>query len=553
MKIVLAFPAERRHLADHSTGLLPLGLLSMASGLSLQGHEVTVVHLGQYRRKDAVRIIMDGAPDMVGLSCFTFQRHETFRIAAAIRETGGGKKPFIVLGGPHASPLAPELLVRVSAVDAVAVGEGERTVVELAERLQSGKSPAGLPGLVVRQGEGIADGGPVPIIDNLDDLPPVTKMSFPVLGVSIPYQLRHIMASRGCSARCVFCCAPEAWGRRVRRRSVESMMAEIAELRRLYGCVFLSFRDDTFTADPDWIRELCRRLIDNGGDVLWDCQTRVTAIDRETADLMRLAGCVQVQMGVESGSDRILQMLRKPFSAGQALEAVSACREAGLLVSLYLICGVPEESGEDIERTGEFVRQARPSSLSIARLCLYPGAPLAAHIQPDWWFQQEDDDLHASCEPSALRHLQRLQELERSVRERRPFTTAELQAVARRLPGPATALAVVRDLEERGRHGEAEKACRELLEIRPGYLWGELELGELLLEQGRAGEAESHLRLAVEKAPCWPYPLDRLGWCLCLQGKEREGESLIAEALRLDPATPSPPPPGRLGTGRHNR
>jgi len=553
MKIVLAFPAEKRHLADHSTGLLPLGLLSMASGLSLQGHEVTVAHLGPYRRRDAIRIIMDGEPDMVGLSCFTFQRSETFRIAAAVREAGGGKRPFIVLGGPHAAPLADELLKRVPAVDAVATGEGERTVADLAERLQRGVSPAGIAGLVVRQGEGITDGGPVPLVDNLDDLPTVTKSSFPILGVSIPYQMRHIMASRGCSARCVFCCAPDIWGRRVRRRSVESLMAEIAELRRLYGCVFLSFRDDTFTADSDWIREFCRRLIDSGGDVLWDCQTRVTAIDGQTADLMRLAGCVQVQMGVESGSDRILQFIRKPFNAGQALEAVSVCRDAGLLVSLYLICGVPGEEEDDIRLTEELVRQARPSSVSIARLCLYPGAPIAAHVPPDRWFLEEADDLYASDEPASLRHLQRLQALERAVSGTKPFTASELKAVAGRLTGPATALAVIMDLDDRGRLEEAEKACNDLLEAWPGYPWGELELGELLLEQGRAGEAESHLRQVMTRVSRWPYPVDRLGWCLRLLGREREGDSLIVEALQLDPGTPSPPPPGRHATKRRIR
>lgn len=543
MKIVLAFPLEKRHMADHSTGLLPLGLVSMASCLRLQGHEVTLVHLGPYRRRDALEIVMDADPDLVGLSCFTFQRFETLRIAADIRAAARGRRPLIVLGGPHAAPLALEILKKAPAVDAVATGEGERTIVELLRRLGDGESLAGTAGLATRHDGGLDEGAPVPFLENLDDLPMAAGVDFPILGVSVPYQLRHIMASRGCSAGCIFCCAPGAWGRHVRRRSVESVVAEMGELRKRRGCCFLSLRDDTFSADRDWVRRFCAALIDSGSDVLWDCQTRVTAIDAGTADLMRLAGCVQVQLGVESGSDRILKTLRKPFTVEQAREAVSVCRGAGLDLSLYLICGIPGEQEEDIRKTGELVRQSRPSSLSIARLCLYPGAPIASDVPPSTWFQEEADDLYAWHNKAALGHLKLLRESDRTIRESEPYTAAELRTVSERLKGPATALALAMHLDRMGRFAEAEKACRDLLDGWPRYIWGELELGELLLEQGRAGEAESHLRQVVKMAPRWSYPLDRLGWCLRRLGREREGQTLFTESLRLDPATPPPPPP----------
>ena len=117
--------------------------------------------------------------------------------------------------------------------------------------VSSAESPlAGTPGLVAREGGHIVEGPAVPLLEDLDELPTSSEMTFPILGLSVPYQLRHLTASRGCAAACIFCRAPNAWGRRVRRRTVASFLAEVATLRRERGLVFLSFRDDTFTADP---------------------------------------------------------------------------------------------------------------------------------------------------------------------------------------------------------------------------------------------------------------------------------------------------------------
>lgn len=539
MKIALAFPAHRRHLVDHSVGLLPLGLLSMAACLRREGHDVTVAHLGQYRRKDAVALLLDAGADMVALSCFTFQRRETLALAGDLRKAAGPGKPFIVLGGPHAAPLAREILERTPSVDAVASCEGERTIVELAARLQRGEGPDGIPGLVTRSGEGPS----VTLLESLDDLPPTSEMTFPILGVSIPYQLRHLTASRGCAAACVFCRAPGAWGRRVRRRSVASFLEEVAEIRRQRDLVFLSFRDDTFTADRGWVQELCQGLIERGSDIHWDCQTRVSELDAQTADLMRRAGCVQVQIGLESGSDKMLRFLHKPFTLEQARRAVEACRAAGLLVSMYLIYGIPGEKDEDIRKTEEFVRECRPSSLSVAHLCMYPGTALAAGVEAERWFREESDDLHVRLDAEALRHGERLRALESAVREQEPYSLAELGAVCKRLRAPAPAVALAEMHERTGHARAAERNWRELLRQWPGYLWGEMGLGELLLESGRAQEAERHLRKAVALAPRWPHALDRLGWCLAGQGREGEGEALLQEAVRLDPTTPPSPPP----------
>jgi len=542
MKIALAFAAHRRHLVDHSVGLLPLGLLSMAACLRREGHEVSVAHLGQYRRKDAVALLREMGTDLVGLSCFTFHRHETLELARDLRKASGAR---IVLGGPHAAPLAPQILEHSAAVDAVACGEGERTMVELAARLQRGEPLAGTPGLVAREGGHIVEGPAVPLLEDLDELPTSSEMTFPILGLSVPYQLRHLTASRGCAAACIFCRAPNAWGRRVRRRTVASFLAEVATLRRERGLVFLSFRDDTFTADRAWVQELCRGLIEQGSDVHWDCQTRVSELDAETADLMRRAGCVQVQVGLESGSPRMLRTLRKPFSLEQAHRAVQACRAAGLLVSMYLIYGVPGEEEEDIRQTEQFVRECRPASLSVAHLCKYPGTALAADVEAERWFREPGDDLHVRLDAPALRHGERLRSLEASLRGRECYTVTELEAVAKRLRAPSCATALAELHERAGRLDAAEARWRELLQEWPGYLWGEMGLGELLLERGKASEAEPHLRSARHQAPRWPHAVDRLGWCLVAQGRSGEGQALIQEAMALDPGTPPPAPPQR--------
>mgnify|MGYP002681354791 FL=1 len=511
LKVTLAFASPRQFARDPSTALLPLGLLSMGAVLERAGHAVTLIHLGRFRSADAVPLLAAGAPRIVGFSCFTYQRAQTLRLARRLKERTGPAGPLVLLGGPHASPLAGEILARCPWIDGVVQGEGEQTMLEIAARLERGTDLAGTPGLWCRSGGAVIAGPVRPLVEPLDSLPSIARADLTILGVDPLLQLRHLVTGRGCGARCAFCYAPSAWRGCVRAHSIDGLMREIAALRERRGLVYLSFRDDTFTDDPARTKEFCRRLIADGADILWDCQSRVNRLDRETLAWMRRAGCVQIQLGVESGSDTVLKYLRKPFNAARLRGAVAACRRAGVRVSFYLICGVPGESRADLDATEKLVAELRPASLVVSRLTLFPGTALGAAVPAARWFEDASPHLFARSDRRAAAAAARLDALAARVAAEEPFTAAELEHVAAELEdAPPVLLDLAQLHERRGEIDAAVRALRRALEIRPGYPWAELELGVLLLEEDRPREALPLLKAVAERVPRWPYARERL-------------------------------------------
>lgn len=524
LKITFAFASPREFARDPSTSLLPLGLLGMGAALRRAGHAVTLVHLAQFRNADAVPLLAAGSPRIVGFSCFTYQRVQTLQIARRLKERTRPDGPLVLLGGPHASPLAGEILARCPWVDGVVQGEGEQTMLEIAERLERGADLAGTPGLWCRSGGAVIKGPPRPLLERLDSLPSIAEADVTMLGVDPLLQLRHLVTGRGCSARCAFCYAPSAWHGCVRSHSVEWLIREIAALKKRRGLAYLSFRDDTFTDDLARTKELCRRLVATGADILWDCQSRVNRLDHETLAWMRRAGCVQIQLGVESGSDTVLKYLRKPFNAARLRSATAACRRAGMRVSFYLICGVPGERKADLDATERLVAETRPASLVVSRLALFPGTALGAAVPAARWFEDPSDHLFARSDRRAQAAAARLDALAARVAAEEPFTVEELERAAAELDDAPPALLSLAQLHERRDEvGAAIRVLGRALEVRPGYLWAALELGALLLEEGRAREALPHIESVVERVPRWPYARECLDEARARAGKKPAG------------------------------
>ena len=410
--------------------------------------------------------------------------------------------------------------------------------------MAQGKSPAHLAGLLWREGDEILLGEPVGLIEDLDDLPSVPAAELNIMGVEKLYQRRHLLASRGCSARCIFCRAPEAWGRQVRRHSVARVLADVDVLRQKYGLLHVSFRDDTFSDDKEWTLKLCTGLKER--KILWDCQSRVTALDYDLVKEMRSSGCVQVQLGVESGSDKILAYLKKPFNVTRALETISHCRQVGLAFSLYVIVGVPEESKGDLKATERLIRDARPASLSVSRLAHYPGTPLSEGLAAAEWFKDERESIFLRDDKAALTAEKRMRRLAEEVAQREPYTVEELQEAGDLLDWPPLArLALARLYCSLGFAEESLDEYELLCKEEPDFLWAHLECGDLLLEAGYTEDAKEHLLTVVEAVPNWPYALDRLGWTLCLLGEGQRGEELKTKAAMLEPFVDPPPPPGQ--------
>jgi anaerobic magnesium-protoporphyrin IX monomethyl ester cyclase len=374
----------------------PLGLGYLASVARAAGHQAEVLDvnaLGLADREIEERL-QGGKWDVFGLTGLITEYRFIVWLAETIRRLH--PDALIVAGGGLAS-VAPEHLLKTAPIDVAVIGEGEATFPELLSVVScqlsvgKGQQPVVSGQLSVTRGQELATGNcqlatafesirgicylrnGVPVrtppreqIEDLDSLPLPAWELFPVdFYLRGPKKLfnsairsMNVEATRGCPFNCAFC-YKEAWGSRVRRRSVESVVAEIRELKKRFGVQAVAFVDDLLTAKKSWMVEFCERLKTEKLGVSWACNSRVDTMDEELLRLMRQAGCVVVAYGLESGSPAILKAMNKKADVARAEWAVHATRRAGIEVLPYMAMGMPEETPATMAETVEFCRRAR--------------------------------------------------------------------------------------------------------------------------------------------------------------------------------------------------
>lgn len=355
MKVLLVFPRFR-----YPSGDPPLGVAYLASVMRREGADVSIFDCTWLRRplKELVRRLRDTSYDLIGISALTSMLREVAAIAGLAKEVS--PRSLIVVGGPHAT-VEPQRTLTLPGVDAIAVGEAELTVAEL---LRNGLDPSHVSGLWHRMGEEIVQGSPGRLLENLDDLP------FPAWDLldmqryaalwyhldAVRYGLRgtSIMASRGCPFDCAYCqpTLRALFGTRVRRRSPESLICEMTELRDRYRIDGLMWLDDTFLLSREWTQEFCTKVIDARLGLIWGANVRADIAEKGMLAIMKEAGLRVVHIGIESASQRILDTVyHKGIALEQVQEAVASARHVGLHVRGYFMLGAPTETREEAEAT----------------------------------------------------------------------------------------------------------------------------------------------------------------------------------------------------------
>lgn len=492
---------------DYFARKIPVGLGILNAVLNQAGFGSQVGNFSRFTRERMVETLRREKPQVLGLSVFTFNRHPSVEVAAIAKELDPAC--YVVAGGPHVTHLDRDWLEAYPQFDAIVRGEGEDTMLELMRMLAAGDDPAGIAGLTARDRAGrIVFAGPRPAIDDLDRLPHNAAHLSRSIGIDVPDQLRYLITSRGCPGACTFCNTPDFWGRKVRFRSAADVMAELETMRERHGLVHVSIRDDTFTAHRPRTIEICQRLIDSGRYWLWDCQSRVNLVDQERLEWMKRAGCHHIQYGVESGSDGILKILQKDISAQQIRDAVAMSRDAGLVVSIYLIAGVPEETDEDIQATIALVRDILPHDGIVAPLAFFPGTRLYDQskgylsVDDSIWVKDPRAAIYVREDPEAARHFEELLVALHETGVRAAYGPTDFDRFDQRFGFVfTTALQRSEWHRSRGDYDGAFAAATSIVEREPKNPWGHLRLADLHTEVGDDRAAAASRRRAKAIVP----------------------------------------------------
>ena len=389
------FQRRVRRIAQTTVGP-PLGLAYLAAAARAAGHAVRIVDanaLGLTVPEAAADAIRD-APDLVGITATT----PTIPLAGAIAAAVKARAPSVttVVGGPHTTFLPQRTLEEYPAVDIAARGEAELSLPRLCDAMAAdgGDGVGGVAGFVSRRADGSFLDTGMPARAALDEIAPPARDLLPMRRYRTVDSdtFATLLAMRGCPAGCVYCAVPANFGRAMRYRPVEAVVDEMEDVWRRFGVTFFSFLDDTFTTRRRWVEAFCAALHRRGlpGRIRWICLTRADMVTEELLVRMRRAGCVRVEMGIESGSQRGRDFFHKGLDEGALERGFAAARAAGLSTMGFAILNVPGETAADIERTYELCRRLDPDFLQVSFLTPYPGTPLWDEAERQGWITTWD-------------------------------------------------------------------------------------------------------------------------------------------------------------------
>ncbi len=360
MKILLVRPWG---VADEIIPPIGLGYLA---GAVRGRHEARILDcLKDDLRPDNIDAALSWRPDVVGITLFS----KDLAIARRYLERVKALLPSAVtlVGGAHPS-CAPETIFDVfpDDLDYAFAGEAETTLPVFLDALESGSRDFdGVAGLI-RRVDGAVRMNPTVCPAELDRfscawdmIPPGEYPPLPHGAFYRGFPIAPVIVTRGCPFHCTFCSGHLISGRRTRSRSVAHVIDEWARLIETHGVREFHIEDDNFTGQRKFVQDFCRAILEKGWKISWTCPNgvRLDTLDEETLSLMKQSGCYILSVGIESGSDRVLKLMRKNLDTRRIREKIALIHGAGIKISGFFLIGFPGETREEMMRTFRFSRE----------------------------------------------------------------------------------------------------------------------------------------------------------------------------------------------------
>lgn len=358
-----------------------LGIAYIAACLQSQGYDCKIfdAYFHSWSQAQLLQRVKDYNPDVAGLTAMTHEINQAADIAIRLK---AHRNIPIILGGCHITALPQKTLAEFPVFDYGVYGEGEKTTLELLSKnihqINQTQPLHGVKGLVFRDREQIVVNESRPFLTSEE----LNILSYPALddyytidtqALADKKSYYTIFTSRGCPYNCAFCM--QVLGRKVRRRSPQGVIHEMDYAIKNYGAHTFDFADEIFLFDDDHTKEVLKLFIQQGlhNRIKWSALTRANFVTPELIALAKRAGCVRLEMGVESGDDEILKAIGKGITVEQVKKAVKIIKDAGISLGTYYILGHPNEKSTTLRKTVNLAVELNTDSIAVGLMVPYPG------------------------------------------------------------------------------------------------------------------------------------------------------------------------------------
>lgn len=387
----------------------PLGIAYLASSLRKNNISVKLLDCGTegLAFDRLVDLIVDKRAKYLGLSAVTLEIQSAAELALQVKE----KVPEIktIIGGVHLTAIPSNTMEKFLQFDLGVLGEGEITLVELIKALEDNSDYRSVPGIVYRDDGRVLTSPPRMPNRNLDALPlPAWDLlpGFPERYSSAAYAASttpscSILTSRGCGHQCTFC-FQGSMGRLLRFHKAEYVLNLIKYLYNKYGIKDFRILDDQFLANKNRTVEICNLLINENLGITFSCLARINTINPEILQLLKQAGCRQLSFGIESGSQRILELIKKGIKLEDVEQAVKWTKQAGIKTLGYFMMGFPTETEQTLQETMDFSCRLLLDDISFFFLTPFPGTEIHRDVQCFGAFNEDWSNMSLFTDPSFI-------------------------------------------------------------------------------------------------------------------------------------------------------